>query len=91
MERLAWGLAASDEFEPAAWLFGAAEAQRTLIGLGLRRDLETDHAHLLAVTRQHLGEAFGGAWSGGQASTVDEAAIRALEGACTASAEPESG
>ena len=56
LERLALGLAASDQFAPAAWLFGAAAAQRNKLGLGLRLDVETDHAHLVAVARQNLGE-----------------------------------
>ena len=62
LERLALGLAASDQFEAAAWLFGAAEAQRNVLGLGLRHDVETDHAHLVAVIRQSLGGAFTSTW-----------------------------
>jgi predicted ATPase/transcriptional regulator with XRE-family HTH domain len=80
LERLAFGLAASDEFGSAAWLFGAAEVQRNIMGLTLLNDVETDHEHLIALTRQNLGAAFGTAWSDGQASTVDEAVVSALEG-----------
>jgi tetratricopeptide (TPR) repeat protein len=79
LERLALGLAASDQFASAVWLFGAAAAQRNKLGLGLRHDVETDHAHLVAVARQNLGEAFARNWLAGQASTVDEAVTHALE------------
>jgi non-specific serine/threonine protein kinase len=80
IERLAWGLAASDQFEAAAWLFGAAEAQHSVLGVRLRNDEQTDHAHFLALTRQHLGPAFTRAWADGHASAVDEAVMRALDG-----------
>jgi hypothetical protein len=79
LERLALGLAASDQFEAAAWLFGAADGQRSMLGLGLRHDVETDHTHLVAVTRQNLGEAaFATAWRAGQVATVDAAVTRGL-------------
>jgi non-specific serine/threonine protein kinase len=80
LERLAWGLAASSRFEEAAWLFGAAEAQHDVLGIALRHDEEVDHLYLVTVARQRLGEAFTTAWLAGQAATVDEAVIRALDG-----------
>ena len=63
-----------------AWLFGAAEAQHHGLGIRLRHDEEIDHTHLVALTRQQLGDAFARAWRDGQAATVDEAIVRAFEG-----------
>jgi predicted ATPase len=78
LERLALALAASDRFESAAWLFGAADAQHRVLGIALRHDEEIDHEHLLAVTRQALGPVFVTAWSAGQAAAPDTAVARAL-------------
>jgi predicted ATPase/transcriptional regulator with XRE-family HTH domain len=83
LERLALVLAASNQFEPAAWLFGAAEVQHRVLGIALRHDQEIDHLHFVGLTRQHLGASFATAWSAGQASTLDEAVNRALEGTRT--------
>jgi predicted ATPase/transcriptional regulator with XRE-family HTH domain len=79
LERLALVLAASDRLESAAWLFGAAEAQHKVLGMELRHDKDGDHAHFVAVTREHLGDAFAPAWSAGRESTLDEAISRGLE------------
>jgi predicted ATPase/transcriptional regulator with XRE-family HTH domain len=79
LERLAWGLATGDHFAPAAWLFGAVEAQHAVLGITLRHDEQADHTHFVAVTRRRLGDTFARAWSDGQASSVDEAIVRALE------------
>ena len=79
LERLAWGLATARQFECAAWLFGATNAQHALLGVDLRHDEEPDHAELVASARAHLGDAFAAAWSAGQASPVDEAVALALE------------
>ncbi|MDQ6675227.1 MAG: helix-turn-helix domain-containing protein [Chloroflexota bacterium] len=78
-ERLAWGLAASDQFQAAAWLFGAAEAQHNVLGVGLHHDEQIDHAHQVTVVRQHLGADFTAAWSDGRAASLDEATNHALE------------
>lgn len=78
LERLALVLAADDRFEPAAWLFGAADAQHRVLGIALRHDEEIDHEHLLAVTRQSLGAAFDEVWRAGQAASVDDAVSQAL-------------
>jgi predicted ATPase/DNA-binding XRE family transcriptional regulator len=78
IERMALVLAASDRFEPAAWLFGAAEAQHRGLGIAPRHDEELDHDHLLGVTRQALGDAFSPAYAEGQASSADDAVARAL-------------
>ena len=79
LERLALALAASDHLESAAWLFGAADAQHEALGIELRHDEEIDHAHLLAATRQRLGDAFEPAWLAGRSATPDEAIARAVE------------
>jgi hypothetical protein len=80
IERLAWALAASDLFELAAWLFGAAESQHRLLGIELWHHEKIDHDHLVAVTHQHLGEAFAEIFSAGNGSSVDEAVVRGVEG-----------
>jgi non-specific serine/threonine protein kinase len=78
LERLALVLAASDRFEPAAWLFGAADAQHRVLGTALRHDEEIDHEHLLGVTRQSLGPAFDESWRAGQSASTDAAVACAL-------------
>src|SRR5262249_25827357 len=78
LERLALVLAANDRFEPAAWLFGAADAQHRVLGIALRHDEEIDHEHLLAVTRQSLGAAFDEIWRAGQAAPLGAAVSQAL-------------
>jgi hypothetical protein len=81
LEHLALALTASGRFESAAWLFGAAEAQRTRMGLVQRHDDEADHTRLVHVAREALGEAFATIWADGQASSMDAAVSGALE--CT--------
>jgi non-specific serine/threonine protein kinase len=78
LERLALVLAASSRFEPAAWLFGAADAQHRVLGIALRHDEEVDHEHLLGVTREALDAAFDEVWRGGQSAKADAAVARAL-------------
>jgi non-specific serine/threonine protein kinase len=79
IERLAWGMTRRGQFESAAWLFGAADAQYRMLGVALRHDEELDHDDLMCQTRQNLGRAFDKAWSDGQASTVEEAVDLALQ------------
>jgi predicted ATPase/DNA-binding XRE family transcriptional regulator len=78
LERLALVLAASDRFEAAAWLFGAAEAQHRLLGIALRHDEELDHEHLQAITRQALGDQYAAAFAGGQMAAPEDAVDRAM-------------
>jgi predicted ATPase/DNA-binding XRE family transcriptional regulator len=78
LERLALVLAVSGQLGPAAWLFGAAEAQHNALGIKLRDDAEADHAHFVAVTEQQLGEGYAAAWAAGLAATVEEAIGSAL-------------
>jgi non-specific serine/threonine protein kinase len=79
LERLAWRLATAQQFESAAWLFGAIDAQVRLLGIELRHDEAFDHTDLLDDARQHLGDGFARAWGDGEASTVEEAVTLALE------------
>jgi len=79
LERLAWGLSARKQYEPAAWLFGASEAQHKALGIALRHDEQADHAHLVALTRQHLGEAYAPAWQAGRSATLEAAVSRRLQ------------
>jgi hypothetical protein len=81
LEHLALALAASGRFESAAWLFGAAEAQRTRMGLVQRHDDQAEHTRLVQVAREGLGDAFATVWAHGQAATMDDAVTRALD--CT--------
>jgi predicted ATPase/DNA-binding XRE family transcriptional regulator len=78
LERLAWGLVVGEDYAAAAWLFGAAEAQRTAVGIGLRHDEQIDHAHQVTVVREHLGDATSAAWAAGRVASVDEAVRHAL-------------
>lgn len=75
---LLWVSGPHDRGAAAAWLFGAAEAQRKVLGIEPRQDDEADHAHFVAVTQQQVGEAYAAAWEVGQAAAVDEAVSRAL-------------
>jgi non-specific serine/threonine protein kinase len=70
LERLAWGLSASERYTAAAWLFGAADAQQVVLGVHPRPDEAADHAAQLANTRAHLDdEAFRAAWAAGFAAS----------------------
>jgi predicted ATPase len=80
LERLAFVLVAMREFERAAWLFGAADAQHKILGTDLRPEEAGEHAAQVALTRQHLGKGFESAWSEGQMAPVDEAVRFAFEG-----------
>jgi predicted ATPase/transcriptional regulator with XRE-family HTH domain len=84
LEHLALGAATRGQLERAAWLWGAAQRQRATIGQGLRHDEGEDQAHLVAIVREGMGDAaFETAWADGQASTAEQAIVRALEGAPT--------
>jgi tetratricopeptide (TPR) repeat protein len=78
-ERLALGLAATGRFASAAWLFGAAEAQRSLLRIGLRHDEQPDHRQLVDATRLQLGDGFESASSDGRAASLEVAIGRALD------------
>jgi hypothetical protein len=53
--------------------------QHKALGIGLRHDKDVDHAHFVAVTPRDFGDANAAAWAAGQASTIGEAALTALE------------
>jgi tetratricopeptide (TPR) repeat protein len=78
LERLAKARAAHQQFEVAAWLFGAADAQHRALGIRLRHDEATDHERLVAHTRQILGDAFEPEWSAGFSAGWEYAVQRAL-------------
>ena len=57
LERLAQLAAANGRTQHAAWLWGAAEARREAIGLGLRHDEAADRERLMTVAVKVMGEA----------------------------------
>jgi hypothetical protein len=60
-------------------LFGAAHAQRRLLGITLREELLVDHEERLAAARAELDETgFDVAWRRGEAMSVQEAGALAL-------------
>jgi non-specific serine/threonine protein kinase len=80
LERLAQLAAATGRMEHAAWLWGAAEARREAIGLGLRHDEAADRERLLAVAATAIGDAdFTKARQRGREATIDEAVEFALQ------------
>jgi hypothetical protein len=78
IERLAWGLAATRQFEHAAWLFGASEGQHQALGIEPRNDEAGDHERLIAKTRHYLGPFSNTPWAVGRAASIEEAIARAL-------------
>ena len=73
------GVAADDQAEPAARLFGAAEALRAAIGAPLAPSERADYDRYVAATCAALGqEAFTAAWEAGRALSLDEAVAWAL-------------
>ena len=80
LERLAWSLAAREQFAFAACVFGAAEAQHKHLGIDLRHDERIDHVRQLTMVQRRLSiEAFAAGWSAGLVSGVDEAVSQVLE------------
>ena len=79
LERLAWGSTGREDYELAAWIFGAANAQHEMLGVRLRHDEQIDHAHQLSVAQRELGAMFEVAWTAGRSATIEEAVSRALE------------
>jgi predicted ATPase/DNA-binding XRE family transcriptional regulator len=84
IERVALLLARSKRVEPAAWLFGAADAQHAALGLQLRQRQGTDHAHFAQYAdQQPLRDASPDEWLSGSAASPHEAVTRAIEHAKT--------
>jgi tetratricopeptide (TPR) repeat protein len=72
-------LAAAENAERAARLFGAADAIREAIGAPLPPVDRRAHEHDLVAVRAHLAEeAFAQAWAEGQAMSLEQAASYAL-------------
>jgi hypothetical protein len=89
--QLALSAAAGEQFQRAAWLSGAAEAQRTAIGLVLRHDEEADLAHISAAARLAMGEAeFAAVRADGRAASAEDAVTCALGEGSLPSATPAS-
>jgi tetratricopeptide (TPR) repeat protein len=79
LERLAWSRVAARDFESAAWLFGATESQQRALGITLRIDEEIDHADMLDITRDALGDGFALPFAAGRAATLEQAAAMGLD------------
>jgi non-specific serine/threonine protein kinase len=80
IERLAQLAAATGRTERAAWLWGAAEARREAIGLGLRHDESADRARLMAVAVNAISETdFTQARLQGRDATIHDAVELALQ------------
>jgi non-specific serine/threonine protein kinase len=76
LEYLAWAAASAGRPRRAAWLAGAAEAQRGTIGLELRHDEQAVHAELLTTPAN--AASFAAVWADGQMATAGEAVHGAL-------------
>ena len=79
IERLAWGLVATGLFDAAVWLLGATDAQRQLLGIALRHELQVDHDQRVAEAQSALEDEFDAGWATGEAASVEEAVSLALE------------
>jgi non-specific serine/threonine protein kinase len=84
IERLAWGPVAADQLESVISLFGAAHAQRRLLGITLRQELLIDHDERLAAARSQFQGDFDGVWRRGEALSIREAVALALNVSNTA-------
>jgi tetratricopeptide (TPR) repeat protein len=80
IERVALLLARGKRLEPAAWLFGAADAQHAALGLQLRQREGVDHAHFAQyMDQQPLRNGFPDEWLLGRAASLHDAVTRAIE------------
>ena len=74
--------ALDEELERAAWLWGAAEHLRVLLGCRPAPATRATYERLLAQVRAQLGEsAFAAAWASGEALSLEQAIAEALEDA----------
>jgi non-specific serine/threonine protein kinase len=79
LEGLAQAASARGHYEHAARLFGAAEAQREIVGERYEPVDQASHNHRVAAVRVVLGDApFAAAWAAGRAMTLDQAVEYAL-------------
>jgi non-specific serine/threonine protein kinase len=80
IERIALLLARGNQPQAAAWLFGAADAQHTALGLQLRQREGTDRAHFAQYAdQQPVRTAWPDEWTAGSAASLHEAVTRAIE------------
>ena len=81
LELLAAVETAQGRFAPAARLFGAVEALREALGVPARPLFRPSYEHWVAAAQGGLGEkTFAAAWADGQAMTLEQAVVSALEG-----------
>jgi predicted ATPase len=79
LEGLAQAASARGHYEHAARLFGAAEAQREIVGQRYEPVDQTSHDQRVAPARAVLGDIhFAAAWAEGRALTLDQAVEYAL-------------
>jgi tetratricopeptide (TPR) repeat protein len=79
IERIGWGLlGASKRVDAVVALFGAAHAQRRLLGIGLRQELRVDHDERVAEARRQ-SEDFDAAWRRGESLRVEESVTLAFD------------
>jgi hypothetical protein len=72
-------LAAQDQWDRTARLFGAAEVMREASGVALTAAARAEHQQVIAAARSSLGdEAFAGAWAEGQAMSPEQIIAYAL-------------
>jgi non-specific serine/threonine protein kinase len=91
--RLAQILVERGDAEPAACLFGAAEAQHERAGVKLHWKVRPEYDHAVTRTREALGDAsFQAAWAAGRVlsreQSVDEGSSIQPTSACAAPATP---
>jgi non-specific serine/threonine protein kinase len=81
LESMAWSVAAQGQPQRAAWLGGAAEALREVLGVSLGQEQRAGHDHAVAAMQAALGEAsLAAAWVEGRALPLEAAIALALEG-----------
>ena len=79
MEGLAWLATAKGQPERAARTFGAAEALREALGLGLAPFRKAEHDRCVATIRAQLGEVLvASAWAMGRSCPLDQSIDEAL-------------
>jgi non-specific serine/threonine protein kinase len=79
LEGLAWSMSVAGHHARAARLFGAAEAEREAVGVGLAPQVRAAYPSALANVRAALGETrYREEWSAGRDLSLDEATVEAL-------------
>ena len=79
VEELAWAICRQGEFERAARLLGAAEAQREAFGSFMPPAEHAEHDQRVGEAQAQLGEAkLAAAWATGRAMTIEQMVVYAL-------------